>query len=66
MGSANNILGWIGSGPWGSVGPHILAPPGLVGSVHEIGCLNILGNLFDNFEVDELETLGFSSLSPET
>ena len=24
MGSANNILGWIGSGPWGSVGPHIL------------------------------------------
>ena len=25
-GSANNILGWIGSGPWGSVGPHILAP----------------------------------------
>ena len=22
-GSANNILGWIDSGPWGLVGPHI-------------------------------------------
>ena len=26
MGLANNILGWIGSGSWGSVGLHILAP----------------------------------------
>ena len=26
LGSANDILGWIGLGPWGSVGVHILTP----------------------------------------
>ena len=26
LGSANDILGWIGSGPWGSVGVPILTP----------------------------------------
>ena len=58
-------MGLGGSSYFGTCFEGVLGLSGLVGSVHEIGCLKFLGNRFAYFYLDGLEALGFSSLCPE-